>query len=302
MWEFLASLRQAQELLWTEFRPAWLAALAAGCSLPILGSHAQFRGQSAAVIAIPQTSFAGMAIALAWPALSLDQNGEPIISIVLAGALLGAGAGIALGARLRRGHSGVTSMLALWIIATAVTEIARAVSPVGGTRLEPLLHGEVLGLTPSKATMVMGLLALAAIVVGRHHRLIATAAFPDTSQAQGASPQRDAVFWSLVMGIAITLGTTTLGPTLTAGLLLIPAWLARYGATNIASMIRDAVTTGVVGVVLGSWGAVLGDLPLGPAILIGCVATGTILGIIRRRRAVADGPCVVTSSPCESAP
>lgn len=282
--EWLEQIAAAQVLLWQEFLPAWCAALVAAVCLPVIGVHVAFRGQSMTALAIPQVSFAGMALVLVIPALGLDEHGEPSAPVLLVAAILGALLG-SLAAARGRGERASIRVGGVFVLAVALTEVARALSPVGETRLEPLLHGEILGLNATKALLASLLMIPACLTLLAHRSLTFAAAFPEAAAAAGISPTRESRRMALLLGAAVTLGTVTLGPLLTTALLLLPAALAGLGARTASGMLQSAVGLGLCAALTGSILAVLADLPMGAAITLACAVIGGLHAALRHRSA-----------------
>ena len=279
---WLQAILDAQLLLWREFSPAWWAAIVAGATLPALGVQVAFRGQALTTLAIPQVSFAAMALALAIPGFALTDAHEPSMLVMLAAAFAGALLGGLLAGQRQDQHAPLR-MGAVFVGAWALTETVRALSPVGEMRLEPLLHGELLGASPSTAGLVALLVLPCAVILALQRRLSFCAAFPDAALAAGLNTRRLERGLALMLGAAIALGTVTLGPLVTAALLLLPAALAARNAPSAISILRRAMLTGVLAALLGSIASVLADIPLGAAIALACVPIGLCISALQRR-------------------
>lgn len=280
--DFWTRFAEAHRLLANDFLPTWCGVALAALVLPYLGLHASFRRQTLTTIALPQCAFAGMAMVLAFPSLAIGADGEPIPLAVLFGVAAGTGVGLFVAARFRR-EGAVLGVAACFVAAHAVTEVARALSPFGETRLEPLLHGEVLGLHPSKLAW-LGLLVVPATIGRRSRRAwLSTAVSPDAARAAGISPRRASATFAAALGTAVILSTLCLGPLLTSGLMLLPAAFARHDANDVGDTEREA---GICALVAAWWGpvaAVMLDLPVGAGVVAALVVVGATSRAVRVR-------------------
>jgi|GEM_PF-6845560 ABC-type Mn2+/Zn2+ transport system permease subunit len=278
MMDWPEALLDAQLLLWREFLPAWCAALTAALTLPLIGTQMAFRGQALVTLAMPQASFAAMAIALALP--WLGSADEPSVAVTLGAAFVGALLG---GLAASRGAPALSAlrMGAVFVLAWATTEVARTLSPVGETQLEPLLHGELLGATRETAGIVTLLLLPAFLVLLQQRRLVFCAAFPDAAQAAGYSVANANRLLALLVAAAVTLGTVALGPLVTTAFLLLPAAQTARRAPSARAMLLRSVVCAVLAALTGSVLSVLADIPLGAAIAVVCVPAGLALRLFR---------------------
>lgn len=279
---FWNAILDAHSLMWQEFRPAWAATLIAALVLPSVGLHASFRRHILTTIALPQATLAGMALVLAWPAVCVGSEGEPAALPVLLGALAGTALGLLLAARFRSDSvtRGVATMM---IAALALTDIARGLSPFGETRLEPLLHGEVLGLSTAKLALVAFLLVPGLYTMSAGRRWVLTAAWPDAARAAGVSTRLASIEFSAVLGLVVMLGTITLGPAITAGLLIIPTAFARHRGNDVRGCFKESTATGLLAAWWGPVLAVIADIPLGGGVIAVALVAGAAARMLRRR-------------------
>lgn len=277
---FFDQLIEAHAVLWNEFLPAWVAVFLAATVLPQLGLHASFRRQTLTTIALPQCAFAGMAIALTLPIA--DAHGEPHPTALLIGVVVGTVAGLLVTSRFRR-ESATLGVAACFIASLAVTEVARALSPFGETRLEPLLHGEVLGLTAAKLPVLAFLLIPAVMTFVERRAWLATAAYPDSARAAGLSIERAALGFAGALGFAVLLATQALGPLITSGLLLLPAAFARHRGNVAGSAETEARVSGWLAAWWGPVAAVMLDIPVGPGVVAAAVVVGAVMRAVRVR-------------------
>ncbi len=278
----LQCLTDAHVLLWQEFRPAWGATLLAALVLPRLGLHASFRRHILTTIALPQTAFAGMALVLALPLLSAEADGEPSTALVFLGAALGTLLGLVIAAQFRT--EVVTRGVAAMIVASlAITEIARSLSPFGETRLEPLLHGEVLGLSAERLGLLSTILLPGLFALVAKRRWLFTASCPDAARAAGVSTRSAAFEFAGALGFAVMLATLTLGPLLTASLLIIPAAWARHAGNNVRGALRESTAMALLSAWWGPVVSVIADIPLGAGVVMVALVTGALTRALRRR-------------------
>jgi hypothetical protein len=205
---------------WTRFAESFTALLANGLScdvvrgwrsrrscLPYLGLHASFRRQTLTTRSrCLNARSPGWRCVLAFPSLAIGADGKAIPLAVLFGVAAGVtGVGLFVAARFRR-EGAVLGVAAPCFVAApcGVTEVARALSPFGETRLENLsFTASVLGRHPrnSRGSDFSSSSGDDRTTVAT--RVAVDGGAPDAARAAGISPRRASATFAAALGTAV---------------------------------------------------------------------------------------------------
>jgi ABC-type Mn2+/Zn2+ transport system permease subunit len=280
------------DVTWVErislFRWAILAALAAGIVCPIVGVFLLVRRTSFYGIALPQFATAGVVfgfVLLPWWVEHVGLGGLTVAEALsdshaamnwhffwaalftFGGLLALVWSGKASGAG-RPSGSEIGRVAAAFAIANAATYIFGRLSPIGKGHADELLTGEVLGVGRHEFETLAVVLGLALLLFGWFHRDLLLVSYDrETARVLGKRVTGIEALLNLIIGLVVSVGTMTLGPTMLFGLLVLPPLAARRWA---GSMTRFYVLSAAFGVLAAVVGIVISfeiDLPLGPAIV-----------------------------------
>ena len=144
------------------------------------------------------------------------------------------------------------------------------ISTLGGksfTKFNQYLIGDILSVTPAELGMLLGVLALVALLwVLGGNRLMLTAVHPQLAASRGIPARRLETFFTAVVAAVVTLAMSWVGLMVLNSLLVLPAAASRNIAKNLREYhlfsVLSALLSGIVGLAL--------------AYTLGCSAGATI--------------------------
>lgn len=283
------------------FRWALSASLAAGLVCPIAGVFLLLRRTSFYGIALPQFATAGVVFGFAilpwWveriglggltatTALS-DSHAAMNYHFAWAAAFTFAGL-LALVWTGRRAYgSEIGRVAAAFAIANAATYLFGRMSPIGKGHADELLTGEVLGVGLHEFETLAVVLGFSlASFVWFHRDIVLVSYDREMARVLGKRVTAFEALLNLTIGLTVSVGTMTLGPTMLFGLLVLPPLAARRAATSMTGYFVLASVLGVVAVVAGVVISFELDFPLGPSIVAAAALELVPGALIARRRA-----------------
>jgi ABC-type Mn2+/Zn2+ transport system permease subunit len=291
-----------ESITWAErvelFRFPILATLIAAGICPLLGVYLYVRRTSFYGVALPQFATAGVVcgfLVLPWwvthvglgelDAAEALADLHAAINYHLAwAAVFTFGGLLALVWFGRHGGSEIGRVAAAFAIASAATILFARFSPVGKSWVEQLLTGEVIGVGLHELETLAALLGLALACIAVFHRDFAIVSYDrETARVLGKPVAAFEVLLNAITGLAISVGTLTLGPILVFGLLVLPPLAARAWARSMTGFLVQASLLGVAAGVLGIALAFQFDLPIGAAV-VGAAALALVPAPLARGR------------------
>ncbi len=264
------------------FQFALLAALCAGLVCPLLGALLYLRRTSFYGITLPQFATAGVVfgfVALPWwiehiglgglsVEVALSDSHAAMNYHVAWAAVFTFGGLLWLDFLARRSRQDVGRVAAAFAIASAATILFSRLSVVGASFVEELLHGEVLGVGLHEFETLAGLLSLVLLAFGFFHKQLVFVSYDrEMALVLGVRVFAFETLLTLITGLAISVGTMTLGPLIVFGLLVVPPLAARAWSRSMKSYLILSSAFGVLAVVLGVVASFELDLPLSAAIV-----------------------------------
>ncbi|MBO9449150.1 MULTISPECIES: metal ABC transporter permease [Roseobacteraceae] len=218
----------------------------------------------------------GVALALAF---SL-----PILPAVIVAALAMSSAVTALRGR---GYAMDTLLGVMAHSALAVGLVAVAMLSNVRLDLMAFLFGDILAVNRMDlATIWLGGLGVAGLILWRWSALILSTLNPDLARASGIDPRREEVWLTLALALMVAVAIKVVGVLLIAAMLVIPAAAARPLVRTPEAMAVTAAIIGALSALGGLYGAYWFDTPAGPSIVccasLAFAATTVISGLIRR--------------------
>ncbi|MDZ4772985.1 MAG: iron chelate uptake ABC transporter family permease subunit [Planctomycetota bacterium] len=265
------------------FRWALSAALIAGIVCPIAGVFLLVRRTSFQGIALPQFATAGVVFGFAilpWWIEHIglgDLTAESALSDTHAAmnyhfawaavfTFVGLAALVWTGRRNLGSEIGRTA--AAFAIANAATYLFGRLSPIGKGHADQLLTGEVLGVGLHEFETLAVVLGLSLLIFVWFQRDLLLVSFDrETARVLGKHVTAFEGLLNVVVGLTVSVGTMTLGPTMLFGLLVLPPLAARRFASSMTNFFLLSSGIGVLAVVLGVVISFELDFPLGPSIV-----------------------------------
>jgi ABC-type Mn2+/Zn2+ transport system permease subunit len=271
------------------FRWALCAALAAGIACPIVGVFLLVRRTSFYGIVLPQFATAGVVfgfVLLPWWVERIGLDGLTAAEALRDShaamnwhftwaALFTFGGLFALVLTGRSSRTGrwesaeIGRVAAAFAIANAATYLFGRLSPIGKGHADELLTGEVLGVGLHEFETLAVVLGVSLLLLAWFHRDILLVSYDrESARVLGKRVTAFETVLNVIIGLTVSVGTMTLGPTTLFGLLVLPPLAARRISGSMASFYFMSVSIGVASVVLGVVLSFELDLPLGPAIVV----------------------------------
>ena len=118
----------------------------------------------------------------------------------------------------------------------------------------------------------LGAAVVCAVVWWFWDQLLTATLSPDLANAAGIDPRRIQLLLTCLLAALVAVAIKVVGALLITALLIIPAASARLFARTPEGMALWAVVLGALAALLGLYGSVLTDAPMGPAIVCASVA------------------------------
>lgn len=278
------------EILSAEFvRSALLASLLIGLILSVLGVYVVLRRIIFVGAALAQTSAAGVALAFLGSGIAASAGfttcaaflHEHPESVAIFATLLGAAA---LSLRPKRvtlpseGPIGIAYALASTL---AILVIAKTPGGEGDTLL--LVYGNVLAVQPVEIVELSFLCPVILLVQALFRKEFLMVSFnPDFARSAGVRVPLWNLLLSVMLGVGIATGIRVAGSLLTFSYLVVPALAGVMVGRRSWHVLAVAVTTAVLGTVLGIVASVVWDLPSGPTVVAALVAEAGVAWIVAR--------------------
>lgn len=195
------------------------------------------------------------------------------ISIVWGVLAMALAMALALGALESRGSEVNSSLGVMAHGALAIGLVGIALAPGGtGVNLEIYLFGDVLAVSWSDTAMIwVGAAIVAAILWWYWQSLLISTLNPDLAIASGVRPERQKLILAILLAVVIAVAIRVVGALLITALLIIPATTARALGRTPEAMALWSVVAGISAALLGLWGALATDAPVGPSIVCAAV-------------------------------
>jgi zinc transport system permease protein len=280
------------------FRYALLAALVAGIVCPLVGSLLYVRRTSFYGIVLPQIATAGVVFGflllpwwVEWFGLGGLTAQEALSESHLAmNYHIGWAATFTFGGLLclmlladRDRSAEVGRVAAAFAIANAAIVIFGRLSPVGRAFVDDLVQGEILGVGFHRfETLTLCLVPVLLVFLLFQRDLLLVSYDSDFARVLRKRVLAFEALQAVMIGVTVSVGTMTLGPTLLFGLLVLPPIAARRWSRSMAGYHALSSLLGVVAVVGGVIASFELDLPLGAAI-VGVAGAELLPGLVLRR-------------------
>ena len=208
----------------------------------------------------------------------------PILPAVIVAALAMASAVTALRGR---GYAMDTLLGVMAHSALAVGLVAVAMLSNVRLDLMAFLFGDILAVNRMDlATIWLGGLGVAGLILWRWSALILSTLNPDLARASGIDPRREEVWLTLALALMVAVAIKVVGVLLIAAMLVIPSAAARPLVRTPEAMAVTAAIIGALSALGGLYGAYWFDTPAGPSIVCGAslafVVTTVVGSVVRR--------------------
>lgn len=157
-----------------------------------------------------------------------------------------------------------------------------SISFVQGARVDLMsyLIGDILSVTWSDVlTIWMGGGLCLALLIWRWRKLLVTSLNRDLSYAMGLNPDRENLFYTLILAVLVAVAIKVVGALLITALLIIPAATARLGAKTPEQMAFGAGAVGVLAALGGLKASFEFDTPTGPSIVVAALLLLLLQGL-----------------------
>ncbi len=168
------------------------------------------------------------------------------------------------------GQDAILGVLAYGAIAVGLV----ASSLMGGRQvdLNAYLFADVLTVTRMDLAVVWsGAVVIAVVLAWRWQALLTSTLSPDLARAAGIDPRREELVLTLLLATVVAVSIKVVGALLITALLIIPAAAARPLARTPESMACWAVALGAGAALLGLWGALIFNTPVGATMVCASV-------------------------------
>lgn len=180
----------------------------------------------------------------------------------------------------RRSNLASDSLLGILSHASmALGVLALGLVPSVRIDLTSYLFGDLLAVLPGDLLVIAGVTLVTGLLLIRHwDALLAITVHAELAAVEGLPVTRLRLLQMLMMALLVAVAMKVVGALLVTALLIMPASSAGAWARTPEQMALLAMVTGAAAVLLGLALAVVGDLPVGPAI----VATAAALFMLSR--------------------
>jgi ABC-type Mn2+/Zn2+ transport system permease subunit len=274
--------------------PALLGTAILGLVCPLMGSYLILRRTVFLGLTLPQIAAAGVSFTFwlqhtGW----LFTLGESERGVGMIGSLVFTFLGMGLLGYLEQRGKGIAEgrLAAAYALAGALTILFMVFNPVGQVEVLNLLKGEVIALSQGELKLLAGVFGLVFVAMLLFRREFLLTSF-DRDLAfllKGRQVIWDVLLY-LLAGLIIAIGVILAGPLLIFGFLVLPALAAKPLANRMSSFLILSSLFGVFVAMIGFYGSVRLDLPLGPTdVTLGCCAIFLAYGLKRltNRRSAA---------------
>jgi len=266
--------------------PALLGTAILGLVCPLLGSYLILRRTVFLGLTLPQIAAAGVSFTF-WLQQSgwLFSVGESERATGMIGSLFFTFLGMGLLGYLEQRGKGVAEgrLAAAYALAGALTILFMVFNPAGQVEVLNLLKGEVIALSQGELKLLAGVFGLVFVAMLMFRREFLLTSF-DRDLAfllKGRQIIWDVLLY-LLAGLIIAVGVILAGPLLIFGFLVLPALAAKPLANRMSSFLILSSLFGVMVAMMGFYGSVRLDLPLGPTdVTLGCCVIFLAYGLKR---------------------
>lgn len=216
------------------------------------------------------------------------------LGITLGTLLVCAALGIALVGLERRGGISVDTLLGIFShSALALGIVALAFVDPSAVRLEALLFGDVLAITPGDLATIYvgGALVLAGLRV-LWAPLLALTAHEELARVEGIPTARIHLGYVVLLAAVVAVAMKIVGVLLVTAFLVIPPAIARRFVASPEQMAGVAAGAGVAAAALGLWASYQFDAPAGPAMVVAAFVLFAVAQLVPGRAAARGGPSV----------
>lgn len=268
--------------------PALVGTMIMGLVCPLVGSYLVLRRTVFLGLTLPEIAAAGVSFTFWLQQMRvLPQLGESERGIVMIGSLVFTFLGMALLGYLEQRSKGLAEgrLAAAYAFAGALTILFMAFNPAGQIEVLNLLKGEVIALSRGELKLLAAVFGLVLIAMLLFRREFLLTSF-DRDLAFLLKGQQ--IIWDLLLymlaGLIIAFGVIMAGPLLIFGFLVLPALAARPLVKRMSSFLLMSSVLGLLMALLGFYGSVRLDLPLGPTdVTLGCCLIFLAYGSRRAR-------------------
>ena len=212
---------------------------------------------------------------------------------------LGAGAAGLLSALLinavaRRRKIGADAAIGVVTMAAFALGVALITGTHIGVNLDALLFGNILGVTWTQLWVLIGVSVFAAGVVFLQYRQLLFATFdPEAADAYGISSRWVDVVFALMLAATVVAAMQSLGVTLIAATIVVPAVIARLLTDSFAKMLLLSTIMGGTAGAVGMYVSYHLNIPPGSAIVLFLAGVFAVVyvvtGLTARRRLLVLG-------------
>lgn len=201
-------------------------------------------------------------------------GGAAVSYVIGVNFFLGAGAWGVLSALIinsvsRRRKIGADAAIGVVTTASFALGVALIHATNIGVNLDSLLFGNILGVTSSQILVLAGVAAFTSGAVFLRYRQLLFATFdPEAADSFGISSRSADLLFSLVLAATVVATMQTLGVTLIAATIVIPAAIARLLTDSFAKMLLLSTVIGTAAGGVGMYVSFYVDVPPGAAIVL----------------------------------
>jgi zinc transport system permease protein len=187
-----------------------------------------------------------------------------------------------LGFLQRRGTLSADSLLGLLShSALALGLVLVSLMPNVRFDLMGLLFGDILAVSVTDLGTIYGGGAIVLAVLAWLWRpMLAGTVSEEIAQAEGFSPERNRLVFTILLAALIAIAMKILGVLLITAMLIIPATAARRIARTPEQMALFAALGGMVAVLAGLWGSLNFDTPSGPSIVVAALGVFALTSLV----------------------
>ncbi|MCD7058822.1 metal ABC transporter permease [Pelagibacterium xiamenense] len=182
----------------------------------------------------------------------------------------------------RRGTLSADSLLGLLShSALALGLVMVSLMPHVRVDLMGLLFGDILAVSVTDLAIIYGGgIAVLGVLAWLWRPLLAGTVSTEIAQAEGLSPERNTLIFTVLLAALIAIAMKLLGVLLITAMLIIPATAARRLARTPEAMALYAVLGGIAAVLMGLWASFHFNTPSGPTIVVAALGVFAVTSLV----------------------
>jgi ABC-type Mn2+/Zn2+ transport system permease subunit len=247
--------------------------LLVGFACPLVGVYLILRRLVFMGAALPQISSAGIAFAFSLPAYGVLDHmhawhfaGDERLLALIGGFSFTLVALLTLAFLERRGRGSVEGRIGtLYVLSGAWSILLLVKNPMGERGLLDLLRGEIIAVSNLDLGVACAALAIVVLTLGVFNKEFILVSF---DREMAITLKKNVLFWDclmlLLIGLAISVSVSSVGPLVTFGFLLIPPLISHLFARNMKQFFLMASAIGGICAFAGFYAAYRLDFPVGP--------------------------------------